>query len=382
MYEGYIFIDSVLGLLGIAYAGLIVSYTYGWFSLPGFKTASRGSYEMISVIVPVRNEAKNIINCLDDLLGQKYPGHCYEIIIVDDHSEDGSLQILEKRAAESGAKRLKVIRLNERGVSGKKNAIREGIRMAGGKLIATTDADCRIGHNWLSVINAYYRKSKARMIAGPVSFHQERSWFEKMQSLEFLSLIASGAGSIAIHAPVMCNGANLAYEKAAYEKAENDRKDENFMSGDDIFLMLKIRKIFGKNAVHFLKSREAVVYTEAKKTFRDFISQRIRWVSKSRAYTNLSIIFSSLVVYFFNYAILAAFVLSLWFPGILRTAVIMLGIKLMVDLPILWGITRFTGKTALLWLYPFLEAIYVLYISFIGMIGNFAKFSWKGRKSI
>lgn len=381
MYEGYIFIDSVLGLLTLAYVGLILSYTYGWFSLKSNESTRAEKHEYISVIVPARNEADNISNCLDDLLKQSYPDQYYEIILVDDNSEDSTLQIAEKKLSQLNTNRLKIIKLNEFGVSGKKSAIREAVRLAGGKLIATTDADCRIGPDWLAVINAYYQKSKARMIAGPVSFHQEKTWFDKMQSLEFLSLIASGAGSIAIQSPIMCNSANLVYEKVAYDTARASRKDEKILSGDDVFLMLTIKKIFGQNAVHFLKSEKALVQTKAQKSFPDFFSQRIRWVSKSKAYTNLSIIFASLSVYFFNYAIFAAFLLSIWFPGIFNSALIMLFIKIISDLPILWGISRFMRKTAYLWHYPVLEIVYVIYISMIGIIGNFAKFNWKGRSS-
>ena len=219
------------------------------------------------------------------------------------------------------------------------------------------------------------------MIAGPVSFHQEKTWFDKMQSLEFLSLIASGAGSIAIQSPIMCNGANLVYEKEAYDTARASRKDEKILSGDDVFLMLTIKKIFGQNAVRFLKSEKAIVQTKAQKSFPDFFSQRIRWVSKAKAYTNLSIIFTSLSVYFFNYAIFAAFLLSIWFPGIFNSALIMLFIKIISDLPILLGISKFMKKTSYLWYYPMLEIVYVIYISLIGIIGNFAKFNWKGRSS-
>ena len=74
------------------------------------------------------------------------------------------------------------------------------------------------------------------MIVGPVSFHQEKSFFQKIQSLEFLSLIAMTAGAIKTGHPIMCNGANLAYEKQAFFDVGGFGIDR-FSSGDDVFLL-------------------------------------------------------------------------------------------------------------------------------------------------
>ena len=217
------------------------------------------------------------------------------------------------------------------------------------------------------------------MIIGPVCFHKDNSTFKKIQNLEFLSLIVSGAGAAKISHPIMCNGANLAFSKSAYSKVMTNEKEENFISGDDIFLMLKIKRKYGSQAIHFLKSYDAIVYTEAKNTFKDFFDQRIRWVSKSRGYSSISLILTSLIIYIFNYFLLAGAILSFFFPELISYTLILFLIKCIIDLPILFGITKFVKRKKLLFFFLPLQLIYILYISIIGFVGNFLKFEWKGR---
>jgi len=88
-----------------------------------------------------------------------------------------------------------------------------------------------------------------------------------------------------------------------------------------------------------------------------------------------------LVVYLFNFGLLAGFVLGLFYHELLPVVLIMFIVKLVIDFPILVGITKFVRQGNLLWNYLPLQVIYVVYISFMGVFGNFLKFEWKGRKN-
>ncbi|MCK4289004.1 MAG: hypothetical protein KAW86_07360, partial [Bacteroidales bacterium] len=169
--------------------------------------------------------------------------------------------------------------------------------------------------------------------------------------------------------------------KQAFDEVNGFETKNEFVSGDDVFLLLKIRKKWGSSAINFLKNSDAVAYTGAKKSFREFISQRIRWVSKSSGYTDFSITTTALVVYLFNLGLLAGFVFGLFYYELLPVVLIMFIVKLVIDLPILIGITKFVRRRKLLWNYLPLQIIYVIYISFMGIFGNFLKFEWKGRKN-
>ena len=364
------------------YVILIGWFTYGWFSMGEYFPLREKYKTKLSVIIAARNEENNIVNCLNDLIKQDYPKDLFEIIIVDDDSSDKTVNLINDFISNESETQITLITSKKAKISfqGKKQAIKTAVSVSKGDFIITTDADCRMGKKWLSTIAKYYETQNIKMIICPVCFHKDNSVFKKIQNLEFLSLIASGAGSAKISHPIMCNGANLAFSKSAYNNVTSEGKEDNFTSGDDIFLMLKIKRKYGSQAIQFLKSYDAIVYTEAKKTIKEFIGQRIRWVSKSRGYSSTSLILTSLIIYIFNYFLLLGVILSFFFPEFISFTIILFLIKCIIDLPILAGITKFVKRKNLLLFFLPLQLIYILYISIIGFVGNFMKFEWKGRK--
>ncbi len=359
------------------YVILISIYTYGWYTLKTATGSIPDPSTPISILVPARNEEHNILNCLKDLSGQNYPAHLFEIIVIDDHSEDDTAEIVKEFSGNK--KNITLLSLNK-SETGKKTAIKIGIASSERKLIITTDADCRFGENWLRMISGAYETESSKMIVGPVIFSEGRNFFQRIQSLEFLSLIASGAGAISANSPILCNGANLAFEKQAFEKVGGYEIKEKYISGDDIFLLLRIRQSYGRSAISFLKNNDAIVSTSPQKNLKAFLQQRIRWISKAKGYTNFEIITTSLIVYLFNYALFAGLIISIWIPGLLLLTLILFILKLVVDFPIYYGITDFVNKRYLLWYLLPLQALYVFYVSIIGFAGNFVGFRWKGRR--
>src|SRR5690606_33041555 len=95
----------------------------------------------------------------------------------------------------------------------KKYAITQAIAQAHGDIMVTTDADCRMGKNWLSTDIQKFEESDCYMLSSPVSYSEEKSFFEILQTLEFQYLIGLGAAGIGNGAPTTCNGANLAYRR-------------------------------------------------------------------------------------------------------------------------------------------------------------------------
>ena len=317
-------------IIGIAYILIILTYTFGWFSLKKFKTKKNTFSTKISVIIPARNEEEKIVNSLNDLINQDYPKGLFEIIVIDDSSTDNTFSLVYNFKKTNKSHRIKLIKLKEKKVvlPYKKKAISMAIQKSECELIISTDADCRIGPKWISTIAEYYETYKPKIIVGPVSFFNEESLFEKFQSLEFLSLIASTAGAIKLGKPIMCNGANLAYQKDAFYKVGGFGTKDMFASGDDVFLLLKLKKHFGSRAVRFLKNNDAVVFTEAKKSFKELYSQRVRWSSKSKGYKDITILSVAIIVYFLNLSLLVCLIGSLIFPDLLIPAIILFFIKL------------------------------------------------------
>src|SRR5690606_9368629 len=114
-----------------------------------------------------------------------------------------------------------------------KYAITKAIELASGEIIVTTDADCRMGANWIRTIMAYFDKHDSYLVSSPVAYSEEKSRFERLQTLEFLYLIGLGAAGIGNGNPTTCNGANLAYRRDVFFEMGGFKGSDNLASGDD-----------------------------------------------------------------------------------------------------------------------------------------------------
>ena len=374
----------VLSILTLCYVLLISFYTYGWISLKKYESKERIFSTSVSIIVPARNEEKKIIPCLSSLIAQYYPKNLLEIILIDDSSTDKTSELVNDFIKNNSEVNIKFLKLsdNDKTNSNKKQAISYGIKNSSGSLIITTDADCILGEKWVSSIVDYYENHDVKMIVSPVVFKHEKHFLKKLQSLEFMSLISSGAAAINLRKPIMCNGANLAYEKEAFLNINGFEANKNYASGDDIFLLLEIKKHFGRNSIQFLKNQDSIIYTEAASTIKEFVNQRIRWISKSKAYKDFGIISVALIIFMFNFGIVAGLIAGFFFSDLLFWVLIMFCIKVLIDFPILFSFSKFIKQRKMLWYYLPLQVIYVFYITIFGIIGNLSPFNWKGRKII
>lgn len=330
----------------------------------------------VSVLIAARNEETNIGETIDCLLKQDYPKELLEIIIMDDHSTDGTASVIASYA-DSG---VRLIQLNEKEPlnSYKKKAISIGIEAAKGKLIVATDADCSMGAQWLSSIVGMYEQGNYKLISAPVAYFREESLFEKLQTLEFLYLIGIGASTIGLKRPSTCNGANMAYERAVFYELGGFNGIDNLASGDDELFLHKVAEKYPQG-IGFCKSQKAIVYTEAKKTLSSFISQRRRWASKSTQYKNKWVVCLGLGVWSYNLSLLVLILLSLLNVKALLSVVILIAVKLMGECYFAWPLTRFFHRRSLLLLMPIVTVLHIVYLVYIGIMGNMGKYNWKGR---
>ncbi len=369
--------------VGILYAIMMIAFTFKWLSLPVFKGTKKMPETLITVIVPARNEEEHIVTCLKNILAQNYPHNLTEIIIVDDNSTDRTAALVEKTIAENRERNIRLLKLKDVSATAlfKKRAITEAVAVATGKLIVTTDADCRSGSEWLYNIAQYYELYQPKMLLAPVTFAGEKSVFEKLQTLEFIGYIGVSAAAVAMKNPLMCNGANLAYEREAFNAVGGYKNNDNLASGDDVFLMLKIKKMF-PGAIHFLKSREAIVQTFAQKNISDFFQQRKRWLSKRPGYKDFSVIATALLVYAFNFFVLIGFCLSFFAEG--NSFMILFGLlfllKCFSDFIFLYPVAKFFGRRELLWWFLPEQILVIVYVTLMGFIGSNGKYKWKGRE--
>jgi cellulose synthase/poly-beta-1,6-N-acetylglucosamine synthase-like glycosyltransferase len=260
----------------------------------------------------------------------------------------------------------------------KKKAIELAIGQSKGSWIITTDADCFVQPNWLSLFDAYIQTNAPVFIAAPVQFRNNGSFLSIFQALDFISLQGITAASVAAGTHAMCNGANLAYEKKAFYAVGQFAGIDTIASGDDMLLMQKIKKEFpGK--LGFIFHREAIVETMPMNNWTDFFQQRIRWASKAVHYQDRSIFWVLLLVYLLNFLLLLMMLASFIDTDHLYAFFELLLIKIFVELLFLYPVGSFFKQAPLLYLFPIMQPIHICYTVIAGWMGKFGSYQWKGR---
>ncbi len=360
--------------ISLAYVFLIARFLSGWNAIPEFQIRKVALNVSVSLIIAFRNEEKNLPQLFRALLAQTYPASSIEILLVDDHSEDQSSLIAQQFVGSVSNARLISM---EAHAAGKKKALSIASLEARGQLLIFTDADALPTENWIRTIVSCYQQTHAVLIASPVVIKPAGDFFTAFQSLEFLSLIGSTAGSFGIHDPIMVNGANLAVDRLRY--LENlDFLQNEIASGDDVFLLLNLKKKYPRKLV-FLKSLEASVSLNPVSGLYDFLQQRLRWASKSRFYKDKILILTAVIVLLINLWLLNCFVMSFFeLPFVFIGGGVFLT-KTLVDFIFLRKVLHFFQMERLLKFFVLSQFLYFLYISFAGLAGNFLPYKWKGR---
>ncbi len=362
----------------IMYLIVIGILTYGWFNL-SVKNHTNNINEVVkvTVLVAVRNESSNIQNLLVQLINQSYTSELYDVIIVDDHSTDDTKEKIKQVQKEFLSPSIKLISATG---NGKKNALKEGLLFSQSELIITTDGDCNVRNGWISSIVNHYKLTNQQVILGPVIYEYEKSILQKFFSLDFVSLVVSGAGSVGAGLPLMGNGANLAFRREV--TMTNIKEKEKYASGDDVFLIHRVASKFGFESVGFLKNEEAIVSTPPPKGYIDFLKQRIRWASKAKGYQLTWPIVVSVVVFLFNLFLFLLLVGSVYYTWLFPIYMLLIVTKFFIDLPIVFSFLDFSSKARLKPLFFFVELLYPIYIVGAATVSFMFGFEWKGRKNL
>ncbi len=363
----------------------MLTYLYGFQRMPEWSLHPHAFNQVktsVSIIIPARNEAANIVNCLNSIAQQNFPKELLEIIVIDDHSEDETAALV---AQYDSPFPLHLIRLSDH-IDGstklnsyKKKAISIAIQQAKSSLIITTDADCIMGPNWLLNMVSYYEEKDAKFITGPVAFIENDSLFKRFQALDFIGMIGLTGASVELHLSNMCNGANLCYEKAVFEEVGGFQGIDQLASGDDLLLMHKIAQAYPDD-IYFIKSKEAIVYTYPSVDIKAFVQQRIRWASKTTSYQDKRITFLLGMVFLSVVLLFMTFIFAFFYPYLWGVFLLQLLIKSVIDFLYLGAISRYFGQGHLMKSFLSSEIYHITYILSVGLMGNFKQYEWKGRK--
>ena len=349
------------------------TFLYLLFRFQALKKPIQSNHEYsFSIIVPVRNEEKTILPLVEQILALDYPKEKFEVIIVDDSSEDATRKKLEMLVAQQA---VQLYSLPE-GVVGKKKALELGIEKANFEWIVTTDGDCEVPSTWLSSFNHFIEEG-THLIVGPVRM-MAGNWLGRIQSFDFSLLIGYAASLVGMGIPSMSNGANLCYRRATFQDLGGYAGNDQIPSGDDEFLLLKVVKKY-PDSIRFNNSPDAVVRTIAKPDFASLLNQRMRWLSKWTLHKNPRIISSVLLTLFDNLLMIIGWVgvFTGFFPvWVLVVFVIRWVIKGLFSYKVN---QLLKGKTY--WLFAALyELLYPFYVVLLSFASIFGYYTWKGRK--
>lgn len=362
----------ILFLLILFYAISIGLLIYGFTKVKTYIPVGLTPKTAFTIIVPFRNEAKNLPVLLESFSKLNYPTDLFEVILVDDNS-DFRFQTADFRFQ---IKTIDNVRISN---SPKKDAITTAVKMVKTDWIITTDADCEVPVNWLLTLDNYIQNHNASMIAGAVNYNGNNSFLHHFQQLDLASLQGATIGSFGIGKGFMCNGANLAYTKLLFEELNGFDGNEKIASGDDVFLLQKAicSRSFGTEKVHYLKSENTIITTKALTDWKALFYQRVRWASKTSSYQSTFGKTLGLTVFAGNIAFLLG--IGYWiFENQNQYLFLLLLSKLGIDFVLIYKTNQFlkTKMHSFLissLLYPFFSVSVALY-SLTG------KYEWKGRR--
>ncbi|OFY56810.1 MAG: hypothetical protein A2X22_11870 [Bacteroidetes bacterium GWF2_49_14] len=365
-------LSIVLLLIVSGYFILIGAFIIGWLRAPVRQYQAPFPAVRVSVLIPCRNEQENIGDLIKALERQEYPKEFHEVIWIDDHSDDGTRELLESLIAGNPATQLVRLMGPE---GGKKAALKAGMQAATGELILLTDADSRPGPFWIRSMAGFFQNTNADLIAGPVVLSPALTWQEKIQKLEFLSLAASSAGAAGLGHPVMIQGPNIGVRASDYKLIVNDL-DNRFVSGDDVFLLQSMKRIPGKT-IRFNLDHSAIIESRPAGSLFASLRQRQRWASKARGYTDPLMILTTVLVFLSNLSILISILAALFFSGSPILPILLFLLKSLADFPLLLLATGFYQcKPLLIWFLP-VQILYPFYIVFAAGWAMMGRVRWK-----
>ncbi len=367
-----------LGLILFVYVITISHLIYGFDQIPTYIKSDDKPETYFAIVVPFRNESANLHSLLESFKNLNYPKTLFEIIFVDDFSEDDSVKKIFKWRMENGIFHTTLLENLRISNSPKKDAISRAIPIIKNEWIVTTDADCIVPENWLLTLNNYIQNHDVSMIVGSVSYDCKKSFLHHFQQLDLMSLQGTTIGSFGLGLGFMCNGANFCYTKSLFKELNGFTGNNTLASGDDVFLLQKAMEKDSK-IVHYLKSKSNIVSTKPMKDWKSLLFQRVRWASKTGAYESVFGKDLAVIVFMGNLSLVFGFLFCVFEQVDWQIFGILFLIKFNFDFILLKKTNSFFTKKRMNYLilssvlYPF----FCVGVALFSLLGSY---EWKGRK--
>ncbi len=240
---------------------------------------SEESLIFISIVIAAKNEGQNIEPLITSLRNQSYPSDWYEVIIVDDNSEDDTFQTASELT--KNIPYFTVIKSEDERLYGKRAALSTGIKAAKGKFVMITDADCQPQPYWISAFVSKFGEG-FDFLFGAAPFYQTGEIVNKISCFEnFRSTILTFT-AVQLKIPYSAAARSFGFRKESFEKIGGYLNTTDTLSGDDDLLLREAVKHDLKiGTVH---PQDSLVLSSTKNNFKEYFSQRARHTQTSFHY--------------------------------------------------------------------------------------------------
>jgi poly-beta-1,6-N-acetyl-D-glucosamine synthase len=313
----------------VSLLGIIIHYIVNVLPLARLKTNTLEpvtSAEPVSIIICARNEDDNLTEFLPKVLVQDYPE--FEVVVVNDCSIDNTENVVDEFAKIFPNLKKVTIKEDDYYKHGKKFAVMVGIKGAKYENLLFTDADCfPANENWLKDMSAGF-VNKREVVLGYGAYKKDKGFLNKIIRFDTF-LIALNYLSAAIKGKAyMGVGRNLAYKKDLFYKQKGFSKHYHITSGDDD---LFINQACTKENTNISVSHNAITYSLAKTSFKDWKRQKQRHLTTAPHYTSTSKIKIALG-YGVQYAFYFLFISLFFFKTTMIAALIGLVLKICIQM--------------------------------------------------
>lgn len=233
---------------------------------------------LVSIIVPAYNEEINAARTISSLLQQDYPN--MEVVFIDDGSKDSTYTTIK-----DGFKETPNVKVYTKPNGGKASALNAGIEKAAGEFVVCIDADTQLKQDAVSQLLKKFNVERTSgipsptllgaglvgAVAGNVKVGNEVNMITRWQSIEYITSQNFDRRAFdLLNCITVVPGAIGAFRKEAILKAGGFTSDT---LAEDCDLTMRLHR----NGYHVRNCNEAISYTEAPETMRQFMRQRFRW---------------------------------------------------------------------------------------------------------
>ena len=187
---------------------------------------------LISIVVPAKNEEKNIRNCVQSCLNQTYKNK--EIIVVNDGSTDKTGEVLDEMRKENRTSNFRILHLSKS--VGKKRAVEAASEIARGEIYAFMDSDCDMAFDAVEKAAKIFhsdRKLGALTCHGRVRDAQRGNTIEKFQQVYIdISCRSIKAAESSFKSVTCCSGSLSFYRRVAIQDFIHDWANDRFLGID------------------------------------------------------------------------------------------------------------------------------------------------------